>query len=199
MSSHYCPKCGKFKSESFPLCDKCAKLEETNESKDSQNNSYINGLSAYKEHIAITDKKEEMNSKTNNNNSYRCKCGINVKSEGEKAIADFLHENKIQFFYKLKKQYCTYNNNWNALRTRSIYPNFFIGGPVTFHNRKIENVYIEYWESNTPKDQEKKEEKLKIYKHNNCTLINIYPEDTHNCESNLSRKLTQFIDRQINY
>ena len=130
------------------------------------------------------------------NKMYKCKCGIYVRSNGERSIADFFYENNIPFEYEIEYQY---KAKWDKKGIKTFRPDFFIKGPVTYKGRKIEDVYIEYWGLDTPEYLNWKEYKLKVYKYNRTTLISLYPEDILDCGNSLPVKLTQYKDRQINY
>lgn len=143
-----------------------------------------------------TETSTSFNEKYDKDKRYKCKCGYYVKSKDERSIADFLTENYITFEYEKEYQY---NVKLNKKDIKTLHPDFFIKGPVTYKGRTIENVYIEYWGLDTPEYLKSKEYKLNVYKSNNTTLISLYPEDILDCEKSLSIKLTQFKDRQINY
>lgn len=256
MNERYCPKCGKFKTLSAPLCDHCIKGTEENyntgnpkcpkcnirTSPDGQlcNRCKIEQLIKDKElernldkenidteiQIKISTPKKaprkaakkpavkpaakpqsttqtaptnSFHQKYDSKNIYKCKCGIYVKSKDERTIADFLYENGIPFQYEVEHQYLETKLQWHNAYLRSLYPDFFIKGPVEFQGKKIENVYIEYWGLDTEEYLERKAYKLKVYEHYHSTLISIYPEDLYDFENNLTRKLTEFTDREINY
>lgn len=239
---HTCPRCGRFKSSFLPVCDRCIKLTGTNYD-ETTDNRYCPKCGKFKfiyaplcaqcqnEQLIASNEYEPINkSKTvtrttkpvqsgmpgqsnklnikvdqkfhhkyDSKNTYKCKCGIYVKSNGERTVADFLYENNIPFEYEPESQYWEYNVSTDYLKVKAIHPDFFVKGPVYFRRKRIENVYIEYWGLNTPEYNNIKDYKFKIYKHHNCTLINLYPEDLYDCKSSLTKKLTQFQDREINY
>ena len=143
-----------------------------------------------------TEASTSFNEKYDKDKRYKCKCGIYVKSKDERSIADFLFENNIPFEYEREYQY---NVKWNKKVLKTLHPDFFIKGPVTYKGRKIEKVYIEYWGLDTPEYLKIKEYKLKVYNDNKTTLISLYPEDILDCEKSLPVKLTQYKERQINY
>ena len=236
MNERYCPKCGRFKALSTPLCDRCIEAEAANKTDDhkcpkcgkhkfpfqpvcydcklSQNTNAIQSEIEYAE-IEIEELEEiefedvstaeeepiytDFDTKYGENNRYKCKCGIFVKSKDERTIADFLYENDIPFQYEPMNDYYAYDVNCNSIVRKEIYPDFFIKGPVMFRGRSIENVYIEYWGMNTPEYLERQATKRQVYKDHNCTLINLYPEDLYDSESSLTMKLLHFKDRNLNY
>lgn len=205
---HVCPQCGKFKFIFQEVCYGCKPEQNNNTSRPKTGYAYkVSYQEVTYEYEAPPEEQNyetdstytDFHKKYGHKNKYKCKCGIYVKSKDERTIADFLYENKIPFQYEEMNDYYAYDVNWNRMRRREIYPDFFIKGPVTFQGRKIENVYIEYWGMDTPKYLKRKAEKYEVYKNNNCTLISIYPEDLFDSENGLTKKLTQFKDRQINY
>ena len=206
--THKCPQCGKFKFEFQSVCYDCKLSQSMNIIQNeieyvdahAEEDPIIEHETIIKDQAATDSKIDiEFHKEYSDNNEYKCKCGIYVKSKDEQTIADFLHENEISFQYEPMNDYYAYDINLNSIVRKEIYPDFFIKGPVTLQDRRIENVYIEYWGLNTPEYLESKAQKLKVYKDHNCTLINLYPEDLYDSENSLTEKLTQFIDRQLNY
>ena len=208
IDNRYCPKCGKFKFAYLPLCNQCQyeQLIGSNEYEEiSKTNPQTyttrqirSGMPGQNSKLNIKVD-QTFHQKYDSKNTYECKCGIYVKSKGERTVADFLYKNNIPFEYEPESQYLEYNVNADYQKTKSIHPDFFIKGPVYFKNKRIENVYLEYWGMNTPEYEETKAYKIKLYKHHICTLINLYPEDLDEGEIRLTEKLTQFKDRQINF
>lgn len=207
---HVCPQCGKFKFVFQEVCYDCRPEQNNNTSRPKTGYAYKVSYQevTYKYETASEEQepaaqrsqpKDSFHQKYDHNNKYKCKCGIYVKSKDERTIADFLYENNIPFEYEPKGEYWEYNAQWNKLKVRSIYPDFFIKGPVNFHGTHIENVYIEYWGMNTPDYLDRKAYKLQIYKHYHSTLISVYPEDLYDSEAGLTKKLTHFTNREINY
>ena len=208
---HICPQCGKFKFMFQEVCYDCRPEQNNNTSRRKSgyayNVSYQELTYRYKaapeEQKTATAQqsqpKDSFHQKYDHNNKFKCECGIYVKSQGERTVADFLYKNNIPFEYETEGAYWEYDLRWNNPKYKSIHPDFFIKGPVTFHGRRIEKVYIEYWGMDTPEYLEKQAYKYNVYKRHNCTLINLYPEDLYDCESSLTSKLTGFKDRQINY
>ena len=134
------------------------------------------------------------------NLKYKCKNGNLVRSQGERTISDFLFENKIPHEYEEKITYYEIDLLTKKTRNKSIRPDFYIKGPIIYNNKKIENVYIEYFglEGNQKYDETNLYKK-KVYDSLKTTVIIVYPKDIENYETSLSYKLTEYKQNEINF
>lgn len=104
---------------------------------------------------------------------FRTKDGHMVRSRAEVIIDNALYDYKLAHAYERKLPI-----------EEDLYSDFFIPS---------ENVYIEYWGmENDPKYNDRKKEKLRIYKKYDCKLIELTDEDISNLDDYLPKKLLKF-------
>ena len=131
--------------------------------------------------------------KYNYQKKYKCENGIYVKSQAERTICDFLHSNNIQFEYETKCRYGEYDTYTHEINARYIVPDFYIKGPISYGDRFLKDIYIEFWGRNDEEYLTSKEYRIKVYKAHKSTLINIYPEDIFDYKKSLKYKLLNYI------
>jgi len=218
MYYKYCKQCGR-PSNGYPLCKKCY-YEQQRETEE-ENNRVKGGttvnidIGAIVQGIAtivqcfkgnqnnvqqpkVTESQTEhkkINSKQETSNIqrryYQTSKGFYVKSKDERCISDFLTENRIFHLYE---------KPFPISEGRYLLPDFYIKGPIMFNGRIIKDIYIEHWgRENDEAYNQKKEEKLLLYKKAGITLINTYPDDIINYRESLTHKLTHYKEHQINY
>ena len=171
-----CIKCGRYTNQIF--CDYC------------------------KQEIQKEIEKPNLNKfhkKYDNQKVWKCENGINVRSQGERTIADFLFTNNIPFEYEVECRYGEYNPTTQETTGKFIVPDFYIKGPIYFKGRIIQEVYIEFWGKNDKEYLKRKEIKTNVYNAHKATLINIYPKDLQDYKESLTYKLLYFCTNQINY
>lgn len=137
--------------------------------------------------------------KYDNQKVWKCNNGIYVRSQAERTICDYLYANNIPFEYEKECRYGLYNKTTHEVEGKFIVPDFYIKGPVTFYNKVLKDIYIEFWGRNDKEYLSRKEEKIKIYTSHNSTLINIYIEDLYDYKRILRYKLVNFENNNINY
>ena len=109
--------------------------------------------------------------------------GEEVRSKAEKSVADYLHENKIEYKYeetiKLGDQKIKYD----------------------FYLPKYD-IYIEYWglegldNKTGEKYRARKAEKIELYDEHNLKLISIQPEDLKNLDSIIPRRIKELSSKK---
>lgn len=109
-----------------------------------------------------------------------------VKSGGEKMIADYFHNNDIQYEYE--KSAIEISTNRRISRPDFCLPDY--------------NVYVEYWGMVNTEESHKRQEyirgmewKMAKYHENGIKFISIYPEDLGKLDSVLRKKLKEITDR----
>lgn len=142
---------------------------------------------------------DKFHKKYDNQKIWKCENGIYVRSQAERTVADFLYKNNIPFEYEKECKYGEYNPTTKETIGRFLVPDFFIPGPVYFHNVLLENIYIELWGRKDKKYLETKEYKINVYRAHKSTLINIYLSDLYDYKKILSYKLTRFNKNTINF
>jgi len=111
-------------------------------------------------------------------NNIKTKDGHYVKSKDERAIADYLFEHKIRYVYEQK---FVYNKNKDYYTPDFYLPDFF-----------DEPVYIEYFGVEGSVDYDnKKEEKLKVYKEKGITVICLDIKDATKMEDSLNTMINK--------
>ena len=174
MSS--CVRCGKYSNQ--PFCDYCKNEIQKEIEKPNLN---------------------QFHEKYDNQKVWKCENGINVRSQGERTITDFLFTNNISFKYEIECRYGEYNTITKETTGKFIVPDFYIEGPVYFKGKLLQNVYIEFWGKNDKEYLKRKEIKTKVYKAHKATLINIYMSDLYDYKNILTYKLTNFENNNINF
>ena len=92
--------------------------------------------------------------------TFFCDDGDRVRTQGEKIIDDTLHRFGVRHTYEPQ------------LPGVLMVPDFVV------YSRSNKPVYIEYWGLlNDSRYQQRRQEKLRLYRHNNLNLIEIFPED----------------------
>jgi hypothetical protein len=117
------------------------------------------------------------------NRTIVTKSGIYVQSQGEKAIADFLYENSIDFEYD--KQITFKHNEKNEFGyTKSwLRPDFWL---------PEHNLIIEFWGLKGESDYDKKMDwKKRVYAESKTTYISIEHKHLDNLNEILTKKLKQ--------
>lgn len=109
------------------------------------------------------------------NKKYHCENGIDVRSQAEQLIANWLYAEKIPFAYEKEFYYKDENGE-----TKKIHPDFYLSSY---------NIYIEYNGMNDNDYLKRKEYAQKIYKNAGAELIIMTAEDTRNLSAFLKPKL----------
>lgn len=122
------------------------------------------------------------------NKEFISEDGHTLKSKDETLIDNYLYNHGILHSYE--KKYVPNNPEYKE----PITPDFYIP-----NYKDIGEIYIEYWGVTENKEYEKqKEYKLKIYKEDKITLIQLTPDDLNNLSVNLERKLKHCKKFEIN-
>jgi len=100
--------------------------------------------------------------------------GTLVQSDGEKRIAEWLHQNGIDY---------RYDGRLRIMEGFQIRPDFYL--PAF-------DVYIEYWGMDTPRYKAGMYLKQDLYMHNGKKLISIYPADKPRLDELMRQKLAAF-------
>ncbi|HBM16328.1 MAG TPA: hypothetical protein DD381_08325 [Lentisphaeria bacterium] len=108
------------------------------------------------------------------NKTIEAKSGTLVQSDGERLIADFLHENNIDF---------RYDERIRLIEGFAVRPDFYL---PEF------DVYIEYWGMDTIDYKIGMMKKQKLYQQEGKKLIPIYPKDKNNLSTLLKEKLFRY-------
>lgn len=109
------------------------------------------------------------------NKTYHCENGIDVRSQGEQLIANWLYAENIPFAYEKAFYYKDENGE-----PQSLLPDFYLSSY---------NVYIEYNGMREKTYLKRKEYATKIYKREGANLIIMTPEDTRNLSAFLKPRL----------
>jgi hypothetical protein len=115
--------------------------------------------------------------------TIRTKSGKLVQSRGEKCIADFLFDHKIDFDYDEQITLEGNEPNKHGFYKSWIRPDFYLTEL---------DIIIEYWGlKGTPDYDQKMQEKKRLYKEANKKFISIRKEDLPNIDKILRTKLTR--------
>tara|TARA_Y100000034_G_scaffold20198_2_gene23020 strand:- start:5872 stop:6696 length:825 start_codon:yes stop_codon:yes gene_type:complete len=107
--------------------------------------------------------------------------GLMVQSNGEKMIADFLGDNRVEFDYDEQITLEGNETNEHNYKTQWIRPDFYL---TEF------DIIIEYWGMKGDLDYDKNlDKKKRLYKEANKRFISIFPEDLKELEETLTLKL----------
>jgi hypothetical protein len=123
------------------------------------------------------------------NCNIKTKSGKMVQSQGERKIADFLHDNHIEFDYDEQITLKSNEKNEYGITTNWVRPDFYL---TEF------NIIIEYWGLLGDENyDEKMNWKKRIYKESNQKLISITPKELKDLKIYLIKKLNRY-GTQIN-
>lgn len=106
--------------------------------------------------------------------------GETVRSKAEKQVADYLHDQEIDYVYE--------QTIVLGRKKRKIKYDFFL--PES-------KIYIEYWGLEGASGDigkqyvERKEEKIKLYDKFNLKLVSLYPEDLNYLEQTIPKKMNE--------
>lgn len=182
-----CQFCGKA-SGIFDICKDCYTYIKKN-----------NRFYYYIEEYEISDHKKSPKDKYDNK-QYICESGFIVKSQGERTISDFLFKNNIPHEYERKLHYREKNIITEKSIEKTIKPDFYIEGPITFNGRILKDIYMEFFGLKGNIDYDKSNEyKKRIYEALQTTVIIIYPEDMEDYKKSLTYKLSTFTNNKINF
>ena len=146
-----CIECGKWKNNKLPRCRDCWEIKEK-----------AKGNLDFRERYADEPK-------------YRCKSGLEVKSKAEREIANFLHENKIQFRYETKL----------IIGGIEVHPDFFL---------EDAKLILEHWGMDDAKYNKAKRKKEKLYRENKVKYVSTNKKDEYNINDVLTTLLQPYFD-----